>query len=125
MTRPSIKAVVGVAPWNNSPDFSSLAVPTLVVACQNDTVAPVDQHASPIYESISSSVDKEFLEIAGGEHFCVTTGTASADQKTAIGRQVIAFLKRFVDGDTRYAPFVCPMPPVDSIVSEVRSTCPF
>lgn len=125
VTRPSLKAVVGVAPWNNSPDFSSLAVPTLVVACQNDTVAPVDQQASPIYESISTSVDKEYLEIAGGEHFCVTTGTASAVQKTAIGRQVIAFLKRFVDGDTRYAPFVCPMPAVDSVVSEVRSSCPF
>lgn len=125
LQRPSLRAVIGAAPWANSPDFSALRVPTLIVACQNDTIAPIAQHAVPIYSSIPNSVDKEYIEIAGEDHFCVTNNNTNATERTAIARQVISFLKRFVDGDGRYRPFLCPPPPVGGVISASASTCDF
>jgi pimeloyl-ACP methyl ester carboxylesterase len=121
--RPSLKAVIGAAPWNDQPDFSTLTVPTLIVACQNDSIAPVAQHASPIYDSIPRTVPSEYIEIAGEDHFCVTTNNTNVAERTAIARQVISFLKRYVDSDTRYDTFLCPAPAVGGVISDSRSTC--
>jgi len=123
VTRPSLKAVIGAAPWNDQPDFSTLTVPTLIVACQNDSIAPVARHASPIYNSIPRTVPSEYIEIAGEDHFCVTTNNTNAAERTAIARQVISFLKRYVDSDTRYDTFLCPAPSVGGVISDSRSTC--
>ena len=41
----------------------------------------------------------------------------------AIARQVISFLKRYVDSDTRYDTFLCPAPSVGGVISDSRSTC--
>lgn len=123
VTRPSLKAVVGAAPWNDQSNFSALKVPTLIIACQNDTIAPVAQHASPIYNSIPKTVPSEYLEIAGEQHFCVTTNNTIEAERTAIARQVISFLKRYVDSDTRYDAFLCPAPSVGGVISDSRSTC--
>ena len=112
-----------MAPWNDQPDFSTLNVPTLIVACQNDSIAPVAQHASPISNSIPRTVPSEYIEIAGEEHFCVTTGNTKETERAAIARQVISFLKRYVDGDTRYDTFLCPAPAVGGVISDSRSTC--
>lgn len=120
---PSIDAVVPLAPWNSSTNFSAIDQPTLIVACENDTVAPVNQHASPFYESISSSVDKAFVEIDGGDHFCANSGNAQED---TLGKLIVSWMKRFLDQDTRYDPFLCgPDHEADSDISEFRDTCPF
>ncbi|GAA5441817.1 hypothetical protein Dcae01_03358 [Deinococcus caeni] len=37
----------------------------------------------------------------------------------------MAWLKRFVDNDLRYSPFLCPAPAVGTTYSDVRSSCPF
>ncbi|HLU95563.1 MAG TPA: alpha/beta hydrolase, partial [Thermobifida alba] len=44
-----------------------------------------------------------------------------------IGMYSVAWLKRFVDEDTRYTQFLCPGPRTGllSDVEEYRSTCPF
>lgn len=120
----SIRAVMPLAPWNTSTDFSGIVSPTLVFACQNDTVAPVNQHASPFYNSIPASTPKEYLSIAGGDHFCADTPTAA---NSAAGKFAVAFLKRFIDQDTRYDPWTCgpSRPTAGSVLNEVRSTCPF
>lgn len=123
VSRPSLKAVVGAAPWDDQPDFSALQVPALVIACQNDTIAPVAQHASPIYNSIPRSVPSEYIEIAGESHFCVTSNNTDEPERAAISRQVISFLKRYVDSDTRYGTFLCPAPSVGGVISDSRSTC--
>jgi dienelactone hydrolase len=122
---PPLRAVVAVAPWENTTSgFSTITVPTLVVACEADTVAPVASHAEPIYNALSAaSMEKELVEIDNGDHFCVTTGNNTAGHKAAIARQVISWLKRWVDGDGRYTPFLCP-PPLGGVVSRSFSTCP-
>jgi dienelactone hydrolase len=122
---PSISAIVPLTPWTVSNNFSSLRVPTLIIGAANDSVAPVRSHASPQYNSIPSSVSKMYLELRGASHFAPNTSN------TTIGRYSLAWLKRFVDNDTRYTPFLCGQPHRDYVsrllgpVSEDRDTCPF
>ena len=121
---PAIRAAVPLAPWNGSPTFSGITVPTLFIACQNDAIAPVANHASPMYNSIPASTHKSYLSIAGADHFCANAASGGSGQ---VGKFVVAFFKRFLDGDTRYDPWVCgaSKPAVTSVINEVRSTCPF
>ena len=74
-------------------------MPTLVVGCQRDVVAPVAVRAIPMYESTPRSVSKAYLELAGGDHLCVETGNGN---KAIQGKYAVAWMKRFVDDDVRY-----------------------
>ncbi|MCU1497839.1 MAG: Triacylglycerol lipase [Acidimicrobiales bacterium] len=115
--RPALKAAIPLAGWNTTTEWSSVTVPTLVVACENDSTAPVASHSRPFYDSLTSAQERAFVEMAGAPHGCVTSPT------TAVARWTISWLKRFVDGDTRYTQFLCP-PPADSTVSTQLTSCP-
>jgi dienelactone hydrolase len=104
--RPSIKAAAPQAPWNSSTNFSSVTVPTLIFACENDTIAPVNSHASPFYNSMSRN-PKQFIEINGGSHSCANSGNSN---QALIGKKGVAWMKRYMDNDTRYTSFACANP---------------
>lgn len=55
LTRPSLKAALPLAPWDTTKNFSNDSVPTLIVGAQNDTIAPVGQHAKAFYNSLSAA----------------------------------------------------------------------
>jgi dienelactone hydrolase len=116
--RPSLKAAIPLAGWNADTTWPEVTVPTLLVGCESDAVAPVALHSEPFYESLPAELDKAYLEIEGGDHWCVTS------PDTTIARSVISWLKRYVDGDTRYDQFLCPPPAPSATISEYRSTCP-
>lgn len=65
--KPTLTTVVLLAPHYDSTVFFRLAVPTLVVGCQRDAVAPACAGVIPICQSIPPSVSKAFLELAGGD----------------------------------------------------------
>lgn len=115
--RPSIKAAAPQAPWNTSSSFSSLTVPTLIFACQNDLIAPTGSHASPMYNSMSRN-PKQYLEIRNGSHSCANSG--NGDQ-ALIGKKGVAWMKRFMDNDTRYTSFACNNPNAGLAVSDFRT----
>ncbi|MER7591731.1 alpha/beta hydrolase [Micromonospora sp. NPDC127501] len=116
-SRPSLQAAVPLAPWNLDKSWSELQVPTLIVGGESDSVAPVSSHSVPFYNSIPASAEKAYLELNGASHFFPqTTNTPTA-------RQMVAWLKRFVDDDTRYEQFLCPGPS-GSQIEEYRNTCP-
>jgi pimeloyl-ACP methyl ester carboxylesterase len=115
--RPSLQAAVPLAPWNLTKSWSSLRVPTLIIGGENDTVAPVASHSIPFYTSIPSATEKAYLELNNASHFFPQT------TNTPTGRQMVSWLKRFVDDDTRYEQFLCPGPS-SSAISDYRSTCP-
>jgi dienelactone hydrolase len=122
-SRPDLKAAIPLAPWNTGTDFPTNSTPTLIWACQADGVAPVAQHASPMYEGIPAVTTKQYISVAGADHFCANnTATAGG----IVGAYSLAWLKRFVDNDTRYDPWVCGAhaPAVDAQINEVRQTCP-
>ena len=86
---------------------------TVPIGCH----APVASHSIPFYTSIPSATEKAYLELNNASHFFPqTTNTPTA-------RQTVAWLKRFVDDDTRYDQFLCPGPSSSSI-SDYRDTCP-
>jgi dienelactone hydrolase len=104
--RPSLKAAAPQAPYNSSTNFSSVTVPTLIIACENDTVARVSSHASPFYNSMTRN-PKEFIEINNGSHSCANSGNSN---QALIGKKGVAWMKRFIDDDTRYTAFACNNP---------------
>jgi dienelactone hydrolase len=122
-SNPSVDALVPLAPYNTSASrFSAIRAPTLVVGCQSDQIAPVASHARPFYGAISGP-DKGYLEVAGADHFCVMSGNA---QQSQLGKYVVAWMKRFLDKDTRYEPFLCGTGAGrESTFSTYSNTCPF
>jgi predicted dienelactone hydrolase len=116
-TRPSLQAAVPLAPWNTTKSWSTLRVPTLIIGGESDTVAPVSSHSEPFYNSIPAASEKAYVEINNASHFFPQTAN------TPTGRMSVAWLKRFVDNDTRYDQFICPGPSGSSI-QEYRNTCP-
>ena len=122
----SLKAVIPLAPYYESTSFPRLTVPTLVMGCQRDAVAPVAVRAIPMYESIPASVSKAYLELAGGDHLCVETGNGN---KAIQGKYAVAWMKRFVDDDIRYSPYLCGAPHEADLrgdaVSAYRENCPY
>ena len=119
--RPDLKAAIPLTPWHLNKNWSSVTVPTLIIGADLDTIAPVATHAKPFYNSLPSSISKAYLELDGATHF------APNIPNKIIGKYSVAWLKRFVDNDTRYTQFLCPGPR-DGLFGEVkeyRSTCPF
>ncbi|MGH9214585.1 MAG: alpha/beta hydrolase family protein [Acidimicrobiales bacterium] len=120
---PDIDAVVPLAPWNLVASFPGVSAPTLILACQNDAIAPVANHASPMYDSIPTA-EKMFVSVAGGDHFCANTPEAVDGD---IGTFATAFLHRWVDGDASAGQLLCGPdgPSQGPALNEVRDTCPF
>jgi dienelactone hydrolase len=116
--RPSLKAAIPLTPWNIDKTWPEVSTPTLVIGAQNDTVASAATHARPFYQSLPATTPRTYLELRGASHFAPNTSN------TTIAENSIAWLKRFVDNDTRYTQFLCPAPS-GTVYSAVSTSCPF
>lgn len=120
---PSLRAAVPLTPWSSTKSFSTVRVPTLIVGAESDSVAPVASHSIPFYTSLLSSLAKAYAELNNASHF------APNSTNTPIGRYSVAWVKRFMDNDTRYEPFLCGAPhaafATATVFSDYRSTCPY
>lgn len=107
-------------------NFSAVQVPTLIIACEDDGIAPVDSHASPFYNSLTANLDKAYLEVANDGHSCANSGNRNMP---ILGKYGVSWLKRFMDNDTRYTDFLCgAQHPADlngATISEYRESCPY
>ncbi|HZM41484.1 MAG TPA: hypothetical protein VFB94_20340 [Acidimicrobiales bacterium] len=112
----ALQAATPLQPWNSSTNFSGVSVPTAIVGAQNDSIASVSSHSLPFYNSIPASSEKALVVVSGASHGLGTT------LNTIQARSMLVWLKRYVDDDTRYDPFVCPL--VTSGASDYRNTCP-
>jgi dienelactone hydrolase len=98
----NIKGAFPLTPWSSDKNFSNLRVPAGILACESDTVAANSSHSSVFYNSTPSSTPKAYYELRGESHFC----PQSATNNPVIGKYAVAWFKRFVDNDERYAPFL-------------------
>ena len=112
-----IQAAVPLMPWDQTKSFPGIRTPTLIIGSQNDSVAPVANHAIPFFNSIPAASEKAYLELAGAGH------TAANSPNTTLAKYAISWLKRYIDNDTRYEQFLCPAPS-GSTISQYRDTCP-
>nr|WP_245788416.1 dienelactone hydrolase family protein [Amycolatopsis marina] len=115
--RPNLQAAIPLTAWNTDKTWSEVRVPTMIIGAENDSVASVNSHSIPFYNSLSASLDKAYLELDNASHF------APNSSNTTIAKYSISWLKRFIDNDTRYEQFLCPAPD-DRTISEYRDTCP-
>ncbi|MDU0294007.1 alpha/beta hydrolase [Saccharothrix longispora] len=116
--RPALQAAIPLTGWHTDKSWGGVRVPTLVVGAENDSVAAVSSHSIPFYNSLPSTLDKAYLELNGASHF------APNSSNTTIAKYSIAWLKRFIDNDTRYEQFLCPAPGRSTQISDYRDTCP-
>ena len=98
---PTLKAVVALQPWHTTKSFTGVASPTLVVACEKDSIAPNKSHSDVFYNSLSAALPRAEIEMRGAGHLCATF-LATAAQKTTMAKSSVAWLKRFLDNDMRY-----------------------
>jgi dienelactone hydrolase len=115
--RPTLQAAVALQPWDIFQSFGTVSVPTMIVGAQNDLIAPVASHSEPFYTQVPATTEKAYAEVAGADHLIGFVGNVTQQ------RLAIAWLKRYVDDDTRYDQFICP-PPSGPTLSEYRDTCP-
>jgi len=114
---PSLKAGIGLAPWDVSAPSPQIKTPTMIIGATGDFIAPVASFAQPLYAGISGT-DKALVELSGGSHFTFT------GQNSIITRYVVSWMKRFVDSDTRYEQFLCPTPATGGGIALLQDTCP-
>jgi len=117
VSRPALQAAIPMTPWNTTKSWSSDRVPTLIIGAENDTTAPVASHAEPFYTSLPAGLDKAYLELDNATHSAPTSANVT------IAKYSISWLKRFIDNDTRYEQFLCPLPS-GSAIQEYRGNCP-
>ena len=116
--RQTIKAAVALLPWHTTKSFAT-TVPIAITGGETDTTAPVIEHAEPIYQSLTQN-DKVYLELNNKNH------DLPKETFPINVTQVLSWMKRWVDGDTRYTQFLCPGPVADNLtVEEYRTTCPY
>jgi dienelactone hydrolase len=99
-----LDAAIPLTPWDQTKSFPNDHVPTAIIGSQNDNIAPVAQHSQMFYNSIPSGTPKVLAVISGGTHFTPNSNNA------VISTLSVAWLKRFVDGDTRYTALACNSP---------------
>ncbi|WTA24924.1 alpha/beta hydrolase [Streptomyces chartreusis] len=117
-SRPALQAAIPLTPWNLDKTWPEVTTPTLIFGADGDTVAPVASHAEPFYSSLSSSLDRGYLELNSATHFTPNSSN------TTIAKYSISWLKRFIDNDTRYEQFLCPLPRPSLTIEEYRGNCP-
>ncbi len=109
---PTIKAIVGLEPWNTTVGWQTITAPALMIGAQNDIIAPPAYHAAKFYNSIPDTTPKGYLQIRGADHF------VSNQPNGTVATSTISWLKRYVDLDTRYTAMLVPTlvgPPTNSV----------
>ena len=107
-----LKAASPFTPWLPEGDFAEISIATLVIAGEEDRIAPVVDHASPHFASLADDIPKMYLEVKGGNHFIANTDTGeerlapNIDVHDLVGGMAVAWLKLFVDGDESYRDLV-------------------
>jgi len=96
----TLRVGIPMTPWHTDSTWGSVRVPQMIFGADGDTIASASSHARPFYNSITLA-EKAYALLNSASHFTPN----STDQR--IGRYGVAFAKRFVDGDTRYNPFLC------------------
>ncbi len=103
-----LKAAIPFTPWLPDADFSSVTVPTLLIAGEIDRIASVADHARPHYETLTAASPRMYMEIKGGNHFIANSMTENEglnpniDVHDLVGSMAVAWLKLFMDGDESY-----------------------
>ncbi len=94
-TRTTLKASIPMTPWDEIKTWPGVQTPTLIIGAEGDVVAPVADHAIPLYQGLTGASERAYLEIDNANHNVINQDNPLTSKFT------IAWLNRFVNGDTR------------------------
>ncbi|MET9674571.1 dienelactone hydrolase family protein [Streptomyces sp. NPDC006482] len=117
-SRPSLKAAIPLTGWHTDTSWPEITTPTLVIGADADTIAPVAAHSEPFYEGLTGARERAYLELNNASHFTPNS------PNTTLAKYSLSWLKRFIDDDTRYDQFLCPVPQPSPAIDEYRGSCP-
>jgi hypothetical protein len=108
--------VIGNAPYSASQNLTNMRVPVALLAGQRDTtVTPATTNG--YYNQVPATTEKMYLELTNAPHSFPTSNNS------VMTRKVIPWMKIFLDQDTRYQQFLCPL--LDNTgIRTYRSSCP-
>ncbi len=109
----SLAAVIAMVPYNTpGKDFSAVESPTLIIACEGDTIAQNWNHSERFYDSLEPDLPKAYVLINHGtDHACIGPGDA-------VWRSTLAWMDRYVARDETVD--VCDLDLPEADVSDVR-----
>jgi dienelactone hydrolase len=113
-SNPNLKLGIPIAPWNLSSSWGTVRSPVLIVSGSADVIASEGIHADRFYASLGST-EKAQVSLTGGSHFFPQL------PNTELSRYGLAWMKRFLDNDTRYSQLACAS---GGLGYTFRSTCP-
>jgi dienelactone hydrolase len=105
-TNPQVKALIGIMPGEPSTNltpFAGIRIPSLILTGENDGLA--NSWARPYFDSLSADLPSAQIELLGANHLASWT-TSSVATQGKVAKYMTAWVKRFVDDDTRYTPFI-------------------
>ncbi|XVQ90003.1 cellulose binding domain-containing protein [Microbispora siamensis] len=119
LRRPSLKAGIGLAPGSpvGNYDLYNDRVPTMFISGQRDTTV-TQSYLNGLYSTLPATTPSAWVEITGVDHLFATRAN------TTEMRVLIPWLKIWVDNDTRYTQFLCPLAD-SSNISMYRNKCPY
>ena len=115
------KAAIGLAPYyldaagTRTAPVSTITTPTLIVSGTADATSVPANQGKPFYNGLPATTPREYVEIAGATH--ETPKSYNSD----IISSMVAFLKRYVDDDSRYTQFICPAPTRPTLTDSMSS----
>ncbi|POM23177.1 Lipase 1 [Actinomadura rubteroloni] len=116
---PDLKAAIPLAPWNlDYAPPAKIKAPTLIIGADNDPIAPTAAFADPFYAALTTQ-NRAYLKLKNAGHTFSFLG-----YNPTITKYTVSWLKRFVDNDTRYDQFLCPIPAASDTVAAYQGTCP-
>ncbi|GAA2628979.1 dienelactone hydrolase family protein [Actinomadura fulvescens] len=116
---PDLKAAIPLAPWNL--DFSSppkVKAPTMIIGADMDPIAPSGLLAESFYKSLTAQ-NRTYVKLKMAGHTL-----SYLLYNPTITKYSVSWLKRFLDNDTRYDQFLCPLPTPSSTVADYKGICP-
>jgi dienelactone hydrolase len=101
----TLKAAIGLCPWNPGGTYPQDTVPSLIFAGTADVLVAPSQ-ASAEYQSIPGTTPKCYSEFTGGSHFVSNTPLGPAATDKVVARFGLSWFKVHLAGDARYQQFL-------------------
>ena len=103
-------------------DYLNHSVPILTISGQDDTTAPVNEHANVHYDYTPNTTPKAIYEIENGSH---STGRFPSTANNYVGKIVLSWLSYFVSDNDCYFPLILEYPEQASVYQNNLETFSF
>lgn len=99
-SRSTVRAIIPQAPYYRG-SYGAMDTPAFMIGCKYDAIAPTRRNVNVFYNDATGPKMK--IEMRYGDHYCANSGYNEA----LLGKPGIAWMQRYIHGDTRFNQFLC------------------